>query len=220
MKLLLLSTIISLFFNLKTLAQYDVPNAVSYSYPLQLDSSSFYIMGSLLNKTDRDKYSFQNRLNNGIDNWTNVFIYNSETNKTAKLFSTYPVSIYPVESGNKLPINWYSRVRMAPQSGVLANNVIIFAVRTDEYNKDGVIDLGDPVTLYISTKSGSKVKQIAPSDMNVVSWTSSVDDKKLIIKLQKDKNGDKKFADEDEVLYEVELNDDFSKIKMTQINLQ
>ena len=39
------------------------------------------------------------------------------------------------------------------------------------------------------------------------------------VKLQKDKNGDKKFSDEDEAIYQFDLNEDFSKIKSHQIIL-
>jgi len=192
-------------------------NGVSYTNPLKIDTSNYYLTGNLIKKSERNKFNLLS--NNGYylaPIWTNVYIFNPETKSAIKMFSNSLNCIYSITTS--YPSHYTSSRNITPQSAIL-KNCILFSVKTDEYNKDGVIDEDDPVSLFITTKSGENLTRITPADMNVTGWSSDDKDKKLFVMLQKDKNGDKKFTDEDEVLYIIDLNEDFSKIKMTPINL-
>ncbi len=196
-------------------AQIRSSDAVAYSQPMQVDSSDYFIIATIVDKTNKAKYSFgQIGIYRGMGNWTNVLFYNSKTNKTKKLFSNGPIAVGSVTQAN------YSTGSMGTNilSAIIENN-ILFMVRNDEYNNDGIIDEDDPVSVFISTKSGEGLRQITPKDMHVLSWQLSKDKKTIIIKLQKDKNGDKKFTDEDEIIYQIDMNDDISKIKFYPINI-
>ena len=56
--------------------------------------------------------------------------------------------------------------------------------------------------------------------MNVISWTLSKDKTMLLVKLQNDKNGNKKFGNgDDELYYRVDLLDDISSIRCEPIKM-
>jgi hypothetical protein len=102
---------------------------------------------------------------------------------------------------------------------VISADHLIYLVRTDEYNKDGIIDEDDPVYLYVSTKTGDALKQITPVGMSVTNWKMAKDGKTIIATVQNDKNNDKIFDDEDETIYQIDLNEDISKIKCSPVSL-
>ena len=193
------------------LAQISAQDAISYSMPMQIDSSDSYIMGTLIDRTNKMKYNFGGSFR-GFSNWTNVLIYNSKTHESKKVFTTSPVLVLPVSNFIYGPINYPGMQEY--RSGIILKNHIVFLAKTDEINKNGVIDEDDPVSFFISSKSGNNLTQISPKDVNVISWTLSKDGKTILVKLQKDKNGDNKFGGEDEQIYQLELNDDISKIKI------
>ena len=98
--------------------------------------------------------------------------------------------------------------------------MIVYLVRTENYNNDNALDSDDPLYLYISGKKGDGLKQITPKGFNVVSWTLSKDKKIILVKVQNDKNKNKKFGNgDDELYYRIDLNDDISKIQCYPINM-
>jgi hypothetical protein len=216
MKHLISLAVLALFFSLIAEGQIRSSDAINYSPAFQIDSSENYLLGSNINRTNKKMYASGYYFKQGSF-WTNVFIYNSSLNQTHKVFTIDPILIYPVLYTN-LDASYRSGNFSANVSLMLRNSILLLA-KTDEYNKDGLIDDKDPVYLFMSSKSGSNLKQITPSDMTVTSYTLSKDGKILLVKLQGDKNGDKNFTDEDEVIYQFDLNDDFNKIKSHQIIL-
>jgi hypothetical protein len=74
--------------------------------------------------------------------------------------------------------------------------------------------------LYISTRTGDDLRQITPKGLNVLSWTLSKDKKMILVKVQNDKNRNKKFGNgDDQLYYRIDLDDDISKIQCYQINM-
>lgn len=73
--------------------------------------------------------------------------------------------------------------------------------------------------MYISTKKGENFRQITPNGINVTSWSLSKDSKTIILIGQEDKNGDKKFSDDDEMIYQIDLTQGISKMKLTPVSL-
>lgn len=213
---------VSIFYSF---GQVKSSNGINYAQPLQIDSSDYFIFGSLVNKTNKLKYNFS--VKNQFENydgqntfWTNVFIHSLKGKKIKKIFPNDLVAVYPIQN-TMLYIKFdygYSDPRKM-YSGMSTDN-IIYLVRTDEYNKDGVIDDDDPLYLFVSTKTGENLRQITPIGMNVTSWRIARDGKTIILTIQNDKNGDKKFTDEDESIYQIDLNEDIQKIKISPINIQ
>ena len=116
--------------------------------------------------------------------------------------------------------NYYENVKEPDTPPNILPNHILYIARTDNFNRDNGLDTDDPQYLYLSSKTGDHLKQITPKGMNVVSWTLSKDKKMLLVKLQNDKNGNKKFGNgDDELYYRVDLLDDISSIRCEPINM-
>lgn len=198
-------------------------NGINYAPPVQIDSSDYFIIGSLLNKTNKPKYNFDNKNQfDGYDGqikfWTNVLIHSTKEKKIKKMFPSDLVAVYPMQNTMlyvRFDYGYYEPNKML--SGMSADH-LIYLVRTDEYNKDGIIDEDDPVYLYVSTKTGEALKQITPVGMSVTNWKMARDGKTIIATIQNDKNNDKKFDDEDETIYQIDLNEDISKIKCSPVS--
>jgi len=193
----------------------------NYSPAIQLDSSNFYIIGYLMDKTNRTKYnSDAMEIYGPKDIWTNVALYNSSTRKSKKIFPNGLFRIYPLYSGVFEASNSdYGFSKNNFSSVVLKNGNILFSVKSDEYNNDGVIDEDDPIYLFVCTRDGSGLTQIGPKGMNLTSFRMSKDGKTILAYFQNDNNGDKKFSSEDEVLYQINITQDISKTETTQITL-
>lgn len=218
-------TLLSILFTvaISTHGQFQIPEGLNYSQPLQVDSSNLYVFGELVNKATKSKYTSCNtndvyRIPIGYSGWTNMFVCNTESKQAKKLFSISPVSIYPVSQVYVNNAYYYGSYKPNMTSAILKDFILI-AVKTNEFNNDAVIDEEDPIYLFIASKEGSGLTQISPKDMNVTSWTLSKDGKNIIFQAQKDKNNDKKFSGEDEIFYQVDLESDFSKIKVSPIHL-
>jgi len=213
-------SVLSLFFLFTVVftssGQLQVQDAVSYSSIQQIDSSDSYLIGTLIDKTNKMKYNFGLSYGRGFNSWTNVLIYNSKLNETKKVFTTGPVLISTLVT-SYLPANYPAQQEF--RTSALLKKCIMFLVKSEDYNKNGVIDEEDPFCLFISSKTGNTLTQITPKDMNVISWTLSKDNKTILVKIQKDKNADNKFLGDDELIYQIDLNDDFSKIKAYPINI-
>ena len=97
---------------------------------------------------------------------------------------------------------------------------IVYLARTENFNGDNALDNQDPVYLYVSTKTGDNLKQITPKGFHIISWTVSKDKKMILVKIQNDKNNNKKFGNgDDELYYRIDLDDDISRIQCYQINM-
>ena len=197
-------------------AQFPGRDNTSYSQPIQIDSSDNYIIASLIDKTNKTKYNYTGLYRTG-SNWTNIFIYNAATTDSKKIFPAAPVSIFPL-----LPVinNQMYMQQQEIRFSYIFKDYLLLLVKTDSYNQNGIIEEDDPTSLYIVSKTGSNLTQISPKDMNVMSYTLSKDGETILIRLQKDNNNDKKFSDEDELLYQITLDKDYSKIKASPIKLQ
>jgi hypothetical protein len=196
-------------------AQLPGRDNTSYSQPIQIDSSDNYIIASLIDKTNKTKYNYTGTYRMG-GNWTNIFIYNSATTESKKIFSASPVLIFPLSPIVGNPMYVQQEIRFSYS----IRDYMLLLVKTDNYNQNGIIEEDDPISLYIVSKTGANLTQISPKDMNVISYTLSRDGKTILTKLQKDNNNDKKFLDEDETLYQINLDKDYSKIKAFPVKLQ
>lgn len=199
-------------------SQFRSDNIGGYIFSLRVDSSNNYIIGEQPSKTERAKYALEDRVqglssysySGEVKTWSNVYVYNDSSLKLHKVFDLPILVVYPVYevmSTLKYAFNNYRGLT----SGVTKEH-IIYAVRTDKFNSNGIIDTDDPVYLFASKKDGTECKQISPEGMNVTSWRLIKGGMGIILTVQPDLNGDKRFL-EDEVLYEIDLNTDISKIK-------
>jgi hypothetical protein len=96
---------------------------------------------------------------------------------------------------------------------------LLFLAKTNDQNRDGILDPNDPLYLFLATKTGDSLTRISPPDYNVITWSLSKDNKTILLKLVKDTNGNNKYNDEREVFYQIDLNGALSKVKCYLINL-
>jgi hypothetical protein len=122
-----------------------------------------------------------------------------------KLFNGQVALINPFTSRRY----YYENVKEPDTPRNILPHHIVYIARTDNFNGDNGLDTEDPQYLYISSKTGDNLKQVTPKGMNVVFWTLSKDKKMILVKLENDKNGNKKFGNgDDELYYRVKLQDD------------
>ena len=218
---LIFSSLTSSFF---CYSQFRPDNSGGYIFSLRVDSSHNYVIGEQPNKVERTKYTFEERYQ-GMSSytytgearsWSNVYVYNDSTLKLTKVFNLPLIIVYPVFDA-MLSLKYEYYINRGIMSGITKHH-IIYAVKTDKYNSNGIIDSDDPVYLFASKKDGTECRQITPDGMNVTSWRLIKEGKGILTTIQPDSNGDKRFL-EDEVLYETELHSNISIIKSKPLNL-
>lgn len=203
-------------------AQMQLNYKNNYSIPIQIDSTDIYFIGSLADKTNKAKYSMgynANYNNPNLGFWTNILVYNSKTEEVKKLFADSLVMIYPFYSGlTERNVFDYSYTKMV-RGSMVYENFLLISVKTDNYSKDGVIDDEDPLSIFICTKDGKKLTQVTPNEMNVLSLKVSRDMKTIFMNVQRDKDGDKKFSNENEEIFKVTIGKDVSKFELKKLEL-
>jgi hypothetical protein len=199
-----------------TFAQKSGKQEDNFSDPFQVDSSEYFIIPKLV---DGDNYKEYGKGKGFLPwgNYSEIYFYNSKTNQAKKLFNGQLALIVPFYAKRNY---YYSNPAERDIPANVLPHHIIYSARTDNFNDDKALDTEDPVYLYVSTKTGDSLRQITPKGLNVVSWSSSKDMKMLLVKVQNNKSGNKKFGNgDDELYYRVDLDEDISKIKCYQVNL-
>jgi hypothetical protein len=192
-------------------SQLNRSESISISSLFQIDSSEFFIFGKLIDKSTKAKYGASTKVFNG---YTNAYVYNSKTKKILSMFPNGITLIFPFYD------NFYNMVYtygQALKQSVIQKNYIIFLVQDADLNGDGILDDDDPASIYISKSNGESLTKISSNELNVISWTFARDSNTILFTAQKDSNKDKKFINEDQLLYQVDLENDISKIKVTQV---
>jgi hypothetical protein len=213
MKQLAATFIVIFFFGYDSFAQKK--DEINFSDPFQIDSSAYFLIPRLVDNDNQQDYG-KGKGYLPWGNYSEIFFYNASTKQTKKLFNGQLALINPFINRR----SYYENTREPDTPRNILPNHIVYIVRTDNFNGDNGLDTEDPQYLYISTKTGDNLKQVTPKGMNVVSWMLSKDKKMILLKLQNDKNGNKKFGNgDDELYYRVDLLDDIAKIQCEPIHL-
>jgi hypothetical protein len=188
---------------------------INFSDPFQIDSSEYFLIPRLVDNDNRDEYGKgKGYLPSG--NYSEVFFYNASTKQTKRVFECLLALIQPFTAQH---YNYFNRNEPHTPRNILPDHIVYIA-RTDNFNKDNGLDTEDPQYLFISSKTGNNLRQITPKGLNVVSWTLSKDKKMILVKVQDDKNRNKKFGNgDDELYYRIDLEADISKIQCYQVNM-
>jgi hypothetical protein len=209
---------------LSSFGQFKIPNEQTYSAILQIDSSDYFICGSVVSKATKAKYNVSSSspyegYSQAQVFWTSAIVINSKTKTGKSLFTQGPVYIYPVTVFYTKPMWDFNPPFKAPSSGILRDHILVMA-KTDEVNKDGLIDDDDPSQIYLAGKDGTGFTRVTNNSMHVTGWKISKDGLVVLFTAQVDTNGDKKFSDEEpEAIFEIELQKIIAQIKVEQIKL-
>jgi hypothetical protein len=188
---------------------------VNFSDPIQIDSSEYFLIPKVVDGDNIPVYG----KGKGYFPWGNyseIYFYNAKSKHTRKLFDGMLALVAPFTQRHY----YYDREKQPEVPANILPAHIVYLARTDNFNADNGLDSDDPVYLYISSKTGDNLRQITPKGVNVLSWSLSKDKKMILVKVQTDKNGNKKFGNgDDEMYYRIDLDNDISKIQCYQINM-
>ena len=188
---------------------------INFSDPFQIDSSEYFLIPRLVDNDNQDAYG-KGKGYLPWGNYSEVVFYNASTKQTKKVFEGQLALIQPFTAQR---YNYINRNEADTPRNILPDHIVYIA-RTDNFNKDNGLDTADPQYLFISSKTGNGLRQITPKGLNVISWTLSKDKKMILVKVQNDKNGNKKFGNgDDELYYRIDLDADISKIQCYQVNM-
>jgi hypothetical protein len=194
----------------------------SYNNPIQIDSSDFYLIPKIVDKSNANEYSQDLRDYRDLI-ITDVIIYNSKTFTTKSLFSKQRSFIYPINGSFESemttiypPLSGFTN---SFKSSLILRDKLIFIAITSDFNKDGLLSEEDALSIYISEKNGENFRQITPPNLNLTGLTFSKDLKTLFITLQNDSDNDKSFKDEQGTLYQINLDKQFSNLELIKILL-
>jgi hypothetical protein len=207
-------TIPILFAFVSTAGLAQKKDEINLSDPYQIDSSEYFMIPRLVDNDNKEEYG-KGKGYLPWGNYSEVFFYNSTTRQTKKLFNG---RLALIQSLNAQRYNYQDRREPDTPRNILPNHIVWLA-RIDNFNNDNGLDTEDPQYLFISTKTGD-LKQVTPKGLNVVSWTLSKDKKMILVKVQNDKDGNKKFGNgDDELYYRIDLYPDISKIECYQVEM-
>lgn len=188
---------------------------INFSDPFQIDSSEYFLIPQVVDDDDKPAYG------KGVGflpwgDYIDVYFYNSTTKQTKKVFGD---TLALIQTFNPRKY-YYEREKESEIPDNILPGHVVYIARTHDFNGDRALDNQDPFYLYISTKTGDHLRPITPRGLNVLSWTLSKDKKMILVKLQNDKNKNKKFGNgDDQLYYRIDLADDISKIQCYQINM-
>jgi hypothetical protein len=215
MKHFVLTLLLGACCTLATVAQKG-KDEINLSDPFQIDSSDYFLIPKLIDSDEQEVYG-KGKGSLPWGDYSDIHFYNARTNETRKLFNG---QLALIATFSPRRYYYYDQEKQTETPVNILSNHIVYLVRTENFNGDHALDTEDPLYLYISTKTGEGLRQITPKGFNVLSWTVSKDRKMILVKVQNDKNGNKKFGPGDDQLYfRIDLHDDISKIQCYQISM-
>ena len=154
----------------------------------EIDSTGILMFPLQMGQNPRKdgEYSYKQMPDNGY--WNIVFL-NSNTNE------------YHLLTENKVMIINYDYKYNTHEGTDISKKTdhIFYNIRSKDYNKDKLLNEKDPVYLFVSDKSGKKLRQISPADYDLNSWKYIQSSHKVIMTATKDSNKNDIFDNEDEI---------------------
>lgn len=161
--------------------------------PTVLDSSDWVLYPLTLEELEEKEKGFISSSYGRQYAYWNVAFYNTKT-KQSRLLS----------DSLKMLINWIS-----PKNDAILHSghrekrnegLIYYSITTKDYNQDGKLNSDDPKYLFTSDLSGQDFKQISPDNFDLTHWQTINETNKILIQARKDRNRDKRFDENDEII--------------------
>lgn len=153
----------------------------------EIDSSGMLMLPLSMGETDRGGGSFYKSMPN--NNYWNIVFYNSKTGDV-HLLSEKKMLI----TGYQHKYNGSGNVEMGQSA-----THIFYTIITDDYNKDGKLNEGDPAYLFATNKMGDSLQQLSPLGCQLRNWQYLQSSNKLLMTVKKDSDNNHQFDDADEV---------------------
>jgi hypothetical protein len=159
---------------------------------LVVDSTSTVIIPTMYSAS----FFSSNKMTLFGDYYANIIFYNFKTDTSKKLFEQ-DTFIQSFSSNN------YNNNHQQNKS--LTADHIFYRVSNTDRNKNGRIDDKDPVILFVSDIHGDGLKALTSTDENVVDVSIFEKQKFMMLKIQRDSDGNGHFEGDDKDYYYVKL---------------
>lgn len=194
MKMKIKITILSflLFHSMVSLAQ-SSKFGDSFADPIMIDSNSTIMIPTRYNS---DLFA-SSKMTFWGDFYSNILFYDFTSDTYTKLFEkdTY---IFGFQSYNY-------RNDQSNEIKNIGSEIILYRVKSMDYNGNSKIDNNDPAIVYVSDLKGKNLRALTNPSENAVEINLYKDQNFALIKMQRDVDGDKDFGIEDKSFYYVKL---------------
>jgi hypothetical protein len=172
----------------------QINSYVQFNTPVVLDMTDYVMYPLPLHKEDSRLGYIKSSYDGVRATYWNIAFYNTATKSYHLLDENRKMIITSYDINNEGSV--YAKAEEI--NSLRKDDIIFYSIITDDYNKDGKLDLDDPGYLFISDKKGNNLRQISPANMYVNSWKVIKGTTKVLIEATADKNNDNKFDQEDE----------------------
>lgn len=170
---------------------------LNFSSPMLINNSDYVMYPLTVEKTQEGNEEYSSGTRGSATYW-NIVFYNTASGEYHLLDETRRMVILSQDPGNQRSSVLSPDVDRSPKGGYQIDDLIYYTIATEDFNSDNELNSKDPHYLFISDKSGRKFKQISPEHGSVSSWTTIEGTNKILLRITRDSNGDKKFNAKDE----------------------
>ena len=144
-----------------------------FSAPTQVDTSAYVIYSLYMGEMNGSSFKRMSGSEGTPHSWNLIFL-NTETHKYHLLDSSRRMLIRSFDADQEstdVVVNGHKE----------KSKYLFYSIITDDANKDGKLDEGDPEYLFISDKTGNNFKQISPANFDVRGWKVINETNKVLI---------------------------------------
>lgn len=159
-----------------------------FDEPIVMDSSSTLFIPI---RYDVSLFS-SDKLASFGDYYSNIIVYDYKTDQSRPLFTsdTYIESLTPSHGYKSSSIPQHT-----------STDWVFYRVKSTDYNGNGKIDVNDPFVLFVSTRTGTNLKQLTHEKEHVASISFFEKLGFILVKIVRDSNGDRNFKPDDASYY-------------------
>lgn len=166
----------------------------------QIDESGIVMSPLTTSSGDGGRFETSSYKSMPGNSYWNIAFYNSNT-KEYHLLDDRKMLIQTIMDRSGLA--------SADNKNSIDSNYILYVVKVDDVNKDGLLDEKDPSYLFASDRKGKNFRRLSPINQHLNSWTYIEANHKLLVNVTKDSDKNLKFEETDQPhLVEIDLRDE------------
>ena len=196
------------FFTLVSFAfgQKSIDNPRYFDYPILIDTTNTILIPLRYNLDEMSSKSMPG----SSSYYSNILVTKTDSTPAVKLFDkdTY---ILPFRIGDNNPKYYYSNYYPARNGSTIQSNWVFLFVKNITYCNENKIDSEDPFVMYAMDLHGNYLRALTNKNENVVDFYVYKNQNRVIIKIQRDQNGNRKFTYKDKDFYYLFL--DYSTLR-------
>lgn len=163
----------------------------------QIDESGIVMSPLTSSNGDDGRFEISSYKSMPGNSYWNIVFYNSNT-KEYHLLDERKMLIQTIMDRSGLA--------SAHSKNAIDSNYILYLIKVDDINKDGLLDEKDPSYLFASDRKGKNFRRLSPANQHLNSWTYIEATQKLLMNVTKDSDNNVKFDETDQPhLVEIDL---------------